>query len=41
MDYKLYNIKGSETSKKMKLNNVKKKGWGNFFFISQGFLMDK
>ena len=27
--------------KKMKLSNVRKKGWGNFFLISQGFLMDK
>ena len=27
--------------KKMKLNNVKKKGWGNFFLISQGFFKDK
>ena len=26
---------------KIKLNNVKKKGLGNFFLISQGFLKDK
>jgi len=28
-------------TKKIKLSNVKKNGWGNFFLISQGFFLER